>query len=116
MDVVDGHDASSLLHHTSDIILLFIECPGRGFLRRSESSYYASSIMLGAPRRGLLTAPKPHGLNLLVTSDCGLLSISPRDRVALQHAHLRSGVRLIDRIRCGRSDQSSAPMAVVAEG
>jgi hypothetical protein len=72
--------------------------------------------MLGAPRRVHLTSPKPHGLNLLVTSDCGLLSISPRDRVALQHAHLRSGVRLIARNRRGRRDQSGAPMAVVPEG
>src|SRR5215212_3901047 len=72
--------------------------------------------MLGAPRRVHLTSPKPHGLNLLVTSDCGLLSISPGVRVALQHAHLRSGVRLIARNRCGRSDESGAPTTVIPEG
>jgi hypothetical protein len=70
---------------------------GRGFLRSSETSYYASSTMLGAPHRGPLTPPMPHELNLLVISDGGLLRISPRDRVALQDAHLRSGVRLIAR-------------------
>src|SRR5918998_2547668 len=73
-------------------------------------------IMLGAPRRGLLTSPKPHELNLLVTSDRSLVRISPRGCVALQDAHLRSGVRLIARNRCGRRDDSGAPMAVVAEG
>jgi hypothetical protein len=72
--------------------------------------------MLGAPRRGLLTPPKPHELNLLVTSDGGLLRISPRDRVALQDAHLRRGVRLIARNSSGRRHESGAPMAVVAEG
>ena len=72
--------------------------------------------MLGALRRGLLTPPKPHELNLLVTSDGGLLRISPRGRVALQDAHLRSGVRLIARNRSGRRDQTGAPLAVVAEG
>src|SRR5215204_3212536 len=72
--------------------------------------------MLGALRRGLLTPPKLHELNLLVTSDGGLVRISPRVRVALQHAHLRSGVRLIARNRCGRSDESGAPMTVIPEG
>src|SRR5215217_8588310 len=72
--------------------------------------------MLGALRRGPLTPPKHHELNLLVPSDGGLPRISPRGRVALQHAHLRSGVRLIARNRSGRSDESGAPMAVVAEG
>jgi hypothetical protein len=67
------------------------------------------------PRRGPLTPPKPHELNLLVTSDGGLLRISPRGRVALQDAHLRSGVRLIARNRSGRRDESGAPMAVVPE-
>src|SRR5215204_5404370 len=72
--------------------------------------------MLGALRRGLLTPPKLHELNLLVTSDGGLLRISPSDRVALQDAHLRSGVRLIARNGSGRRDQSGAPRAVVPEG
>jgi hypothetical protein len=72
--------------------------------------------MFGALRRGLLTPPKPHELNLLVSSDGGLLRISPRGRVALQDAHLRSGVRLIARNRGGRRDESGAPMAVVQEG
>ena len=71
--------------------------------------------MLGAPRRGLLTSPKPHELNLLVTSDGGLLRSSPRVRVALQHAHLRSGVRLIARNSSGRRHESGAPMALVTE-
>ena len=57
-----------------------------------------------------------HGLNLLVTSDGGLVRIPPRDRVALQHAHLRNGVRLIARNRSGRRDETGAPMAVVPEG
>jgi hypothetical protein len=57
-----------------------------------------------------------HGLNLLVTSDGGLVRIPPRDRVALQDAHLRSGVRLIARNRSGRRDEAGAPMALVPEG
>src|SRR5215217_9675503 len=86
--------------------LLHLRSSWKGFLRSSETSYYASSIMLGAPRRGHLTSPKSHELNQLVSSDGGLLRNSPRDRVALQHAHLRSGGRLIARSRSGRSDES----------
>src|SRR5215208_8011314 len=89
---------------------------GWGFLRSSGTSYYASSIMLGAPHRGPLTPPKPHELNLLVTPDGDLVRISPRVRVALQHANLRSGVRLITGNRSGRRDETTAPMAVVLEG
>src|SRR5215213_10185060 len=73
--------------------------------------------MLGAPRPG----PYPRQSPMSKIFSCrwlvgGLVSISPRDRVALQHAHLRSGVRLIARNRRGRRDQSGAPMAVVPEG
>src|SRR5215210_203014 len=95
---------------------LFTQRRRRGILRSSGTSYYASSIMLGAPRRGPLTPPKSHELNLLVTSDGGLVRISPRDRVALQDAHLRRGVRLIARNRSGRRDETGAPMALVSEG
>ena len=99
----------------SGIILLFTECQGRGYLRSSGTSYYASSIMLAAP--GPPNSSKvPYGLDLLVSSDGGLLRISPRVRVALQDAYVRSGVRLIARDRSGRRDESGAPMAVIPEG
>jgi hypothetical protein len=38
---------------------LFIRVPGRDVLQSSGTSYYASSIMLGALHCGLLTPPKP---------------------------------------------------------
>jgi hypothetical protein len=99
----------------SGIILLFTKCQGTGFLPIAGTSYYASSITLAAP--GPPNPYKvPHGLNLLVSSDGGLLRISPRVRVALQDAHVRSGVRLIARNRSGRRDESGAPMAVIPEG
>jgi hypothetical protein len=50
MDVVDGRDARTLLYHTSDIILLFTECQGRGILRTSalrSSPKFVSVVFLG---------------------------------------------------------------------
>src|SRR5215213_10762949 len=73
--------------------------------------------MLGAPRPG--PYPRQSPMSKIFSCrwlDGGLVSISPRDRVALQHAHLRSAVRLIARNRSGRRDQSGASMAVVPEG
>ena len=71
-------------------------------------------------RRAALRPLSPPSLMSKIFSwrwlDGRLVRISPRDRVALQHAHLRSGVRLIARNRSGRRDEAGAPMALVPEG
>ena len=100
MDVVDGRDANTL-HHTS-ASYCFLPNVRNGLSPKFVTSYYASSIMLGARRVPPDPAKAPHELILLVT----LVGWRPsenlfQDRVALQHAHLRSGVRLIAPISSG---------------
>ena len=95
---------------------------GIGLQQKGFSSKFGGELLriIDNARRAALWPLSPPSLMSKIFSwrwlDGRLVRISPRDRVALQHAHLRSGVRLIARNRSGRRDQSGGPMAGIPEG